>query len=158
MTYNANPPEEFVRANPRINKFEVMPLDVELAKLVFAMTKRLPAELPAEGKFQPIAESYQPTWISCYSKLGLIELACQAGDADGERVLTITFWNQQHTTPYRYLLAHGTAMDMLKFIVSTPSLYHCKGCALWTDSLLKAQKTANMANCHSNHGAACAAM
>ena len=140
MTYNTNPPEEFVRANPRIKKFEVTPLDVELAKLVFAMTKRLPAELPAEGMFQPIAESYQTRWISCYSKLGLIELACQAGEADGERVLTITFWDQQHTTPYRYLLARGTTADMLKFIDSEPSLYHCKSCALWTDSLLRAKE------------------
>ena len=140
MTYNANPPAEFVRANPRINKFEVTPLDVELAKLVFAMTKRLPAELPAEGTFQPIVESYQPTWRSFYSMLGLIKLACQAGEADGERVLTITFWDQQHTTPYRYLLARGSTGDMLKYIDSTPSLYHCKGCALWTNSLLKAKE------------------
>ena len=136
MTYNNNPPEEFVRTNPRINKFEVTPLDVELAKLVFAMTQRLPAELPAEGAFQPIVESCQPTWRSFYSKLGLIELACQTSEAEGERVLTITFWDQQHTTPYRYLLARGTTKDIVGYIDSTPSLFHCKGCALWTNSLL----------------------
>ena len=136
MSYNVNPPEEFIKATPRAFQFEVAPLDVELAQLVFKMTKRLPDELPANGWFPPITERHQPTWTH-YLELGLIELTCQPGEKVGLREMAITFWDKAHSTPYRFLLAHGTTQTMLDFINADASLYHCKCCALWVNHLLK---------------------
>jgi len=136
MNFLPLPPKEWVEKNPQIFRFEIEPLDVELAKLTFEMTKRLPEELPQKGTFEPIVEQYLPNkgW---YMNLGLIEMTCCCLDESDERLLFITFWDKEQQSSYRYLLQQGTTQDMLDCINEHRILFRVKGRALWTNKLLK---------------------
>lgn len=137
LTFLPKPPKEWIAARPRLHKFEIEPLDVELAQLVFEMTKRLPAEVPSEGPFEPIVEQHQPNrcW---YMNFGLIEITCCCyWEGYDERVLYATFWDKDHTKSFRYMLLQGSTKEIVSYVDGRDVLFHFKTVARWTNELLK---------------------
>lgn len=118
--------------------FEVNPLDVNLAKIQFNLTKRLELEIPPHGDFAQVVESYiskDPTL-----KISAIEVICKKSNIDSpkQKLRTLQLKVTDKTkNSYIYEIASGEKKDILEAINNTTFFETCKTLILDINNCLR---------------------
>ena len=103
--------------------FEVEPLDVNLAKMQFNLTKRLEREIPDFGDFAPVVEAYEskdPTL-----NISTVKLLCKKFD-DKLRSLELYVQDRARVNEYNYIIAQGEKKEILSSVNENSFFEVCK--------------------------------
>lgn len=97
--------------------FEVEPLDVNIAKIQFELTKRLEREMPEYGDFAPVIEKYENK--GTYYKFSEIGVKCSHAVEDASkklRSLDLIIKSRESGQEYVCNLIKGTKEEILAFL------------------------------------------
>ncbi len=103
--------------------FEVEPLDVNLAKMQFNLTKRLEREIPDFGDFAPVVEAYEskdPTL-----NISTVKLLCKKLD-NKLRSLELYVQDRARVNEYNYVIAQGEKDEILSSVNKNSFFEICK--------------------------------
>jgi len=101
----------------RKSTFQILPLDVNLAKIQFSLQKRLSMEVPENGDFFPVIEKYSNE----DSRLNIsdLKIICKSSETDKDtRKLMAEIVNMARTKNYSYELFTGNKKGLLDYINS----------------------------------------
>lgn len=116
---------------PYKNSFEVNPLDVNLAKIQFNLTKRLEREIPEFGDFAPVVENYEskdPTL-----NISTVKVLCKKF-SDKVRSLELYVQDRARVNEYNYIISQGEKDQILKAVNGNNFFEECKSVVLKIDS------------------------
>lgn len=121
--------------------FEVAPLDVNLAKMQFNMTKRLEREVPEYGDFAPVTEIYNSKdWNLDVSQIKMICEHLKNNDNKITRRLSLYISDKTALKEYLCPIIEGTKADIIKGVNDTKFFEVCKSIVNQADHMIKSQK------------------
>ncbi len=113
-------------------KFEVEPLDVNLAKLQFNLTKRVEREVYEHGDFAPLVEKFEskdPTL-----DISTIKVVIRKSDNDSPkkklRVIELHVNDKAGLNDYVYTLKEGEKKDIVEAVNKRAFFFTCKSVAM----------------------------
>lgn len=120
---------EFVTTKLRTSKpiFEVEPLDVNLSKLQFEMSKRLEREVPEYGDFAPVVEKYD--YKGNFYNFSGFRLVCShiKDSADKkQRSLDFIAIDKNNVKEYVYNVTKGSKAEIMNIIMDNRLFESCK--------------------------------
>lgn len=119
--------------------FEVNPLDVNLAKIQFNLTKRLEREIPEHGDFAQIVERYiskDPTL-----NISTIEVLCKKSNIESKkdmlRTLVLNISDKANINTYSCELLNGEKSEIIKAVNDKNFFETCKAIVLEVEKRIK---------------------
>jgi len=119
--------------------FEVNPLDVNLAKIQFNLTKRLEREIPEHGDFAQVVERYiskDPTL-----NISTIEVLCKKSNIESKkdmlRTLVLNISDKASINTYSCELINGEKTEIIKAVNSKDFFETCKAIVLEVEKRIK---------------------
>ena len=103
--------------------FEVEPLDVNLAKMQFNLTKRLEREIPDFGDFAPVAEAYESKDPAL--NISTVKILCKKLD-NKLRSLELYVQDRARVNEYNYVIAQGEKDEILSSVNKNSFFEICK--------------------------------
>lgn len=127
--------EEFLILNSiRFSKFEVDPLDVNIAKMQMDISKKIKSIMAGQEQpcdFQEQYLSKDPT-----KQIGLITIDCSI-NKNTQCGLVLTVYDKKKMSEESTCLFHGHIADLSDYLSGTSFLGICKGHIMWFDYVLK---------------------
>ncbi len=115
-----------IKGTPKMHeKFEIMPLDINLEKIQKKLKKRCEFEVPEYGDFAPVVEEYTNKDSSL--DLGDVKVVCRKPPKDIEdhnkkRFLEVVANNRARTKEYSSIILSGTKEELMKKL-ETPGYF-----------------------------------
>lgn len=106
--------------------FEVNPLDVNLVKMQFNLTKRIEREIPQDGDFAPVFETFESK--SPILDLSDVKISCKHKKDIGSstRIVELLSKNRAKTKEQAFILFEGTKKELIDYINQTTFFEDCK--------------------------------
>ncbi len=112
---NINLNKALFNKNSNTIKFEVQPIDVNIALMQFNLQKRCLNEVPEHGSFAPVIEEY--TNKDYRVNINRIKTVCCSNSEDkNKRDLVVSIDNPARTKEYSCLLFSGTKQEILEYL------------------------------------------
>lgn len=119
-------------------KFEVNPLDINIAKMQFNLQNRLEKEVPDYGDFAPVVEKYNskdPT--KNFSEVKVLCKHLKEDKTNKQRALELNVTDKKTLDEYSYTLAKGQKNDIIDAIHDNKFFEVCKNVINQIDEKIK---------------------
>jgi len=106
----------------RKNSFDIMPLDINIAKIQFNLLKRCEYEIPENGTFSPIRETYDNK--DRRVNIGEIQISCEydPNNKDAKQLIA-TISDVSKLKKYKQVLCFGSKNDILTYLKSSENYF-----------------------------------
>ena len=112
-------------------RFEVNPLDVNLAKMQHALFERVPKELFLNKQANSVEEKYESH--SPQLEVSTIMVDCSCSGNDTSYNLWLTVYDKEHRRIHEQRLASGSDLQIKTYLESSDFVPTCKGYVLYYD-------------------------
>ena len=112
-------------------RFEVNPLDVNLAKMQHALLERVPKELYLNKQANSVEEKYESH--SPQLEVSTIMVDCSRSGNDTSYNLWLTVYDKEHRRIHEQRLASGSDLQINTYLESSDFVPTCKGYVLYYD-------------------------